>query len=102
MIVGIIVLLPATANTQPTAFNPISGDFDFVNDISNTIPSSIFTACSPPQMAYDNSYWYVCTDTDTWRRTALSSWVITDVILMSGGTDKILMSDGSSNILIRP
>ncbi len=26
------------------------------------------------QMAYDINYFYVCVDTDTWRRTALNTW----------------------------
>ena len=68
------------------------GDFDNVesNDYDNseyiltgneidypTIVSAPITVNSPGetgQIAYDNDYVYVCIATNTWKRSALSSW----------------------------
>lgn len=37
-------------------------------------PASATAAGEAGQWAYDGSFVYVCTATDTWRRAALSSW----------------------------
>ena len=39
-----------------------------------SIPSSASDTGAAGQMAYDGSYIYVCTATDTWVRAALSTW----------------------------
>lgn len=39
-----------------------------------TAPVSPTSAGEPGQMAYDESYLYVCVALNTWKRTALSSW----------------------------
>ena len=38
-------------------------------------PASATASGAAGQVAYDSSYFYVCTAPDTWRRAALSSWV---------------------------
>lgn len=42
--------------------------------IPNHTPSSASEACTAGQLCYDSSYTYVCIATNTWERTALSSW----------------------------
>jgi hypothetical protein len=37
------------------------------------------------QVAFDGTYWYVCTATNTWMRTQLSTWVISRDLLMLEG-----------------
>jgi hypothetical protein len=39
-----------------------------------SVPSSASDTGAAGQMAYDGSYIYVCTATDTWVRAALSTW----------------------------
>lgn len=38
------------------------------------VPASATSAGTAGQRAYDNSYIYICTATNTWRRMAISSW----------------------------
>ena len=42
--------------------------------IPNHTPSSASDTCTPGQICYDSNYTYVCIATNTWERTALSSW----------------------------
>jgi hypothetical protein len=37
-------------------------------------PATASSTGTAGQIAYDASYFYVCTATDTWKRTALSTW----------------------------
>jgi hypothetical protein len=37
-------------------------------------PRSSRAACAPGQWAYDSGYIYVCTATNTWKRSALAAW----------------------------
>lgn len=39
-----------------------------------TVPSTASDGGVSGQLAWDTSYLYVCVDTDTWKRTALSTW----------------------------
>lgn len=84
-------------------FNPVSNQFDITGEIPpGNAPASIASACAKGTFQHDSTYLYLCVDTDTWKRVQLSTWAVTDVLLLSGGTDKVLLSDGSSFILIRP
>lgn len=38
------------------------------------IPASASAVCTAGQWAADNSFYYVCVSTNTWRRSALGSW----------------------------
>jgi len=40
----------------------------------NTPPSSATDTGTSGDVAYDNDYIYICTATNTWRRTAISTW----------------------------
>ena len=44
------------------------------NDLSSTAPASATASGTAGQRAYDANYYYICTATNTWRRTAISSW----------------------------
>ena len=37
-------------------------------------PASASAAGQPGQIAYDSSYFYVCTAVNTWRRVAIATW----------------------------
>ena len=55
------------------------GEFEVKNDGSvrvgsGTVPSTSTDAGLPGQMAWDASYFYLCTGTNIWTRTRLSSW----------------------------
>ena len=40
----------------------------------DTPPASADAEGAPGQMCIDEDYIYVCVDTDTWKRAALSTW----------------------------
>ena len=37
-------------------------------------PASTTTTCTKGQMWFSDSFFYICTNTDTWRRVSLSTW----------------------------
>jgi len=43
-------------------------------DVISTIPATTSSTGTVGQVAYDSTYIYVCTATNTWRRAALGSW----------------------------
>ena len=50
-------------------------------------PASATASGAAGQIAYDGSYFYVCTATNTWGRTALASWVsFTPIPVMTSAT----------------
>jgi hypothetical protein len=79
---------PATPGTYFAAFEVTDGGTDTVNALEGriktfaqmgvpklvTAPSTASSAGTAGQVAYDTSYFYVCTATNTWKRTALSTW----------------------------
>lgn len=65
-------------------------------------PSSISSPGDTGTMTWDNSYFYVCIATNSWKRAALTTWAVTDVLLLDDGASKLLLDDGSSFLLIRP
>jgi len=84
-------------------FNPFTSKSDWVVDLFEaSAPSSTSTTCTQGNMAFDDNYLYLCIDTNSWKRTALSSWAVTDLLLLDDGTSHVLLSDGVSKILIRP
>ena len=38
------------------------------------VPDSASATGSPGMMAYDDDYIYICTDNNTWKRVAISTW----------------------------
>lgn len=52
-------------------FNPLGGA---VMIGTSTTPASSGAACKTGTVAWDSSYVYVCVATDTWKRTAVSTW----------------------------
>ena len=47
---------------------------DSTNSAAATVPSSATDKGTPGDIAFDSSYIYVCTATNTWRRASISSW----------------------------
>lgn len=40
-----------------------------INDNLTTVPTTSTSTGTPGQMAFDDDFFYVCTATDTWKRT---------------------------------
>lgn len=55
-------------------------------------PSSGSDTGSTGQLAWDSDYIYVCTATDTWRRSSLTTWGVDYLLLETG--DIILLETG--------
>jgi hypothetical protein len=43
-------------------------------EIWHSVPSKATSSGTAGDMAYDTTYFYVCVASNTWKRTALSSW----------------------------
>jgi hypothetical protein len=55
--------------TQIAAGTPVTA-----TEISNDAPATATSPGTRGQVAFDDDYFYVCTDTDTWKRTSLTTW----------------------------
>lgn len=87
------------SNDSPTfAGLTLTGDLIIVSNP----PASSASSGIAGMITWDSSYFYVCIATDSWKRTALTTWGITDVLLLDDGASKLLLDDGSSFLLIRP
>jgi len=59
-----------------------TGSFDILSINGNAVPSFVSppvlatNPCINPSLAEDDSYLYVCIDTNTWKRVALNTWSI--------------------------
>lgn len=63
-------------STSPSLFSgnvTVGGAGKFYVSTSQT-PASAAEACTAGQIAWDASYMYVCTATDTWKRAAIATW----------------------------
>ena len=49
-------------------------DFDTYRLGSNETPATASSAGTKGDIKYKGSYLYICVDTDTWKRSHLSSW----------------------------
>lgn len=79
---------PATPGTYFAAIEVTDGGTENVNALAGRIktfaqmgvpnlvaaPATASSAGTAGQVAYDASYFYVCTAANTWKRTALSTW----------------------------
>jgi len=61
-------------------------------------PSSATDTGTQGHIAWDSIYLYVCTETDTWKRVALSSWGVTGDVLLETG-DSLLLETGDALLL---
>lgn len=59
---------------DPSAVNDIASKQYVDNKIIASTPATATAAGTKGQIAYDNSYLYVCTATNTWKRVALATW----------------------------
>lgn len=102
----ILIILVFICTTALAGIHPITNNYtgkpDYIWNISSTVPTSTSTTCQSGDIAYQTGYLYVCVSDNTWQRTALAPWAVTDLLLLSGGVDHVLLSDGTSKILIRP
>lgn len=77
---GIVSLLRASTSTnqnQNLSFDPTSGGSAFSSvwhGGATNVPGVSSSAGRKGDMAYDANYIYICTDNNTWKRVALSTW----------------------------
>ena len=65
-------------------------------------PSNASSPGDQGQIEWDSGFIYVCTATDTWKRTAISSWAVANFnLLLDDGVSNILLDDGVSIIIGR-
>ncbi len=81
-------------------------DPDLVVDslvISNSDPpANPNSAGTTGRVTWDSDYIYVCIATNTWKRTAISTWsVATFNIVLDDGTSKILLDNGTDALIGR-
>jgi len=69
-----------------------------LDDFNVSVPSTISSAGVEGQVAYDSTYFYICTATNTWRRVAISTWATTGSLLLESGS-YILLEDASQILL---
>ena len=64
-----------TAGEIPSGYG--AKEFDLTNSkllSFSPVPASATATGTKGDIAYDSEYMYVCTDTNTWKRTALTTW----------------------------
>lgn len=69
--------------------------------VGSNPPLTSASAGTAGTITYDANYIYVAIANNSWKRAALSSWAITDVLLLDDGASKLLLDDGASFLLIR-
>jgi hypothetical protein len=65
--------LSGDSNSVVPTENAIKAYVD-ANTFSDSAPTTSSDTCTAGTVAYDSSYIYICVATDTWRRTAVSTW----------------------------
>lgn len=67
---------PSTNSIEITVFNGLGGKLlaPSLNDLAVSVPASSTSDGQKGDIAYDTSYIYICTATNTWKRMALSTW----------------------------
>ena len=65
-------LIGNAANQIPT--NADLGNLAFRDVATVRVPASATAAGIQGQVAQDDSYFYVCTATNTWKRVAIATW----------------------------
>jgi hypothetical protein len=65
--------LPAGLSTENILVANGSGDIRS-RALFSSVPATATSTGTAGQMAYDSSFFYICTATNTWRRVAIASW----------------------------
>jgi hypothetical protein len=67
---------PSTDSIEVTIFNGLGGKLlaPSLNDLSVSVPASSSSNGQKGDFAYDGNYIYICTATNTWKRSALTTW----------------------------
>ena len=67
---------PSTGSIEATVFNGLGGKLlaPSLNDLSVSVPASSSSDGQKGELAYDVNYIYICTATNTWKRSALTTW----------------------------
>lgn len=66
------LLLGTNPNQVPT--NGDLGKLAFKDTVMSPVPASATAKGIKGEVAQDDSYMYVCTATDTWKRASISTW----------------------------
>ena len=90
--VALFLFLSIATAEAGMKFNSLSGQFDITGEIPPTlVPSNISSVCSKGELSFDTSYLYLCIDTNSWKRVSLSTWAVTDLLLLSDGSSHVLL-----------
>ncbi len=67
---------PSTDSIEVTVFNGLGGKLlaPSLNDLAVSVPASSASDGQKGDFAYDANYIYICTATNTWKRSALTTW----------------------------
>ena len=76
LILSIIILLPLSVVYGAWKFNPFTSKQDY-HDMRPSAPLQPTESCAGGETAFDGGYVYVCTNTNTWQRAQLATWVTT-------------------------
>jgi len=70
------MVLPRAYNTLNSSSTPTFAGLTLTGDlvVATKTPSSASDTGTTGTIAYDASFIYVCTATDTWERVAIASW----------------------------
>lgn len=55
--------------------------------------------CNVNNCSYDSNYFYVCIASNTWERTALTTWSVSNQFLLLENSGFLLLEDGTKLIL---
>jgi len=67
---------PSSSSIEVTVFNGLGGKLlaPSLNDLSVSVPATSSSDGQKGDFAYDGNYIYICTATNTWKRSALTTW----------------------------
>ncbi len=68
------------------------------NLITPDVPSTADDSGVAGDIAYDSDYLYICIDTDTWKRVAISTWVVAEEYVLTEDGGFLLNEDGDKVI----
>jgi len=78
LLVIVLLLIGISFVSADFKFNPYTNkpDYHDMRNIAAPSPFSPSTPCTRGEITCDDTYMYVCTATDTWKRISLSTWAV--------------------------
>jgi hypothetical protein len=100
-VIGLLICLLLTSNeSYATSQVPLYQSGTPINVCRMVAtPVNPTDSCSAVSCSWDASYFYVCTANNTWLRTSLSTWSVSNQFLLLEDSSFILLEDGTKLIL---